>query len=77
ADASVAAENNLTPHLSQRRRIYGLEYEAFSNADYLALDFAALHRDPVAFEHQVDAYIALGYRVIARQTGLALLERAG
>jgi uncharacterized membrane protein len=75
ASASVAAENNLTPHLSQRRYIYNLEFEGFQNADYLALDEAALGRNRAAFDAQVKALEAAGYREIATGDGLAILQR--
>jgi hypothetical protein len=71
----VAAENNLTPHLSQRRYIYNLEFEGFQNADYLALDEAALGRNRAAFDAQVKALEAAGYREIATGDGLAILQR--
>jgi uncharacterized membrane protein len=74
-DASVASENNLTPHLSHRRFIYNLEYEGPQNADYLALDFAALHRSPAALHQQITAFEALGYRTIATGDGLALMQQ--
>lgn len=74
-DASVAAENDLTPHLDQRRRIYGIEYEGLAQAEYVALDMAATDHDPAAFKAQVEAVRAQGYEVIASQSGLALLRR--
>jgi uncharacterized membrane protein len=75
ADASVAAENDLTPHLDQRERIYGLEYEPLSGAEYVALDDAALGHDPSRLESQVEAIRAQGYQVVASGPGLALLRR--
>jgi uncharacterized membrane protein len=75
ADASVAAENNLTPHLSQRRFIYNLEFEGPENAQYLALDDAALDRNPAALEQQIAGFEAQGYRTIATGDGLALMQR--
>jgi uncharacterized membrane protein len=75
AGASVAAENNLTPHLSQRQHIYNLEFEGIQNADYVALDEAALQRNPVAFAAQVKELESLGYRTIASGDGLALMQR--
>ena len=74
--ASLAAENNLTPHLDQRRRIYGIEFEGIAGADYVALDMAATHRDPAAFQAQVDSVRRQGYELIAMKPGLALLRRA-
>ena len=74
-DASVGAENNLTPHLSQRRYIYNLEFEGPNNAEYLALDDAALGRSAAALQAQIATLESLGYRTIATGDGLALLER--
>ena len=74
-DARVASENNLTPHLSHRRYIYNLEYEGAQNAEYLALDYAALGRSPTALEHQIAAFESRGYRTIATGDGLALMQR--
>ena len=73
--ASVASENNLTPHLSHRRLIYDMEFEGAQHADYLALDAASIGRNPQAFKQQVDQYVSHGYRVIASGDGLALLQR--
>jgi uncharacterized membrane protein len=75
ADASVAAENNLTPHLSHRRLIYNLEFEGANNAEYLALDFAALDRNPAALQQQIAGFQARGYQTIATGDGLALMQR--
>ena len=75
ASASVAAENNLTPHLSHRRLIYDIEFEGPQHAEYLALDDASLSRDRAAFARQVAAFEAQGYREIAGGDGLAILER--
>ena len=73
--ASVAAENNLTPHLSHRRHIYDIEYEGIQSADYVALDQAALQHNPAAFAAQVKELESQGYRQIASGDGLALLQR--
>jgi uncharacterized membrane protein len=73
--ASVAAENNLTPHLSHRRFIYDLEYEGPQNAEYLALDDAALGGSARALQQQVAMFESQGYRMIASGDGLALLQR--
>ena len=73
--ASVAAENNLTPHLSHRRLIYDIEFEVIQHAEYVALDDASLARNASAFAQQVNAYVSQGYRVIAAGDGLALLQR--
>lgn len=73
--ASVGAENNLTPHLSHRRFIYNLEFEGANNAEYLALDDAALGRNPAAFQQQIASFEAIGYRTIATGDGLALMRR--
>jgi uncharacterized membrane protein len=75
ASASVSAENNLTPHLSQRFRVYTLEYEGTQNADYVALDEAATGHDPARFRAQVAWAQAQGYEVVASGDGLALLRR--
>jgi uncharacterized membrane protein len=75
ADASVAAENNLTPHLSQRRYIYNLEFEGPENAQYLALDEAALDRSAAVLQQQIAGFEAQGYRTIATGDGLALMQR--
>jgi hypothetical protein len=74
-DASVAAENNLTPHLSQRRYIYNLEFEGPEDAQYLALDDAALRHSAAALQQQIAAFEAQGYRTIATGDGLALMQR--
>lgn len=71
----MAAENNLTPHLDQRRRIYGIEFEGIAGADYVDLDMAATGRDLAAFQAQVDSVRGQGYELIASQPGLALLRR--
>src|SRR6266849_350592 len=73
--ASVAAENNLTPHLSHRRFIFNLEFEGANNAEYLALDDAALGRNATAFQQQIASFEAIGYRTIATGDGLALMHR--
>ena len=71
-DASVAAENNLTPHLSHRRFIYNLEYEGPQKADYLALDDArgTMHRR-LTFGAEAGRE---GIRVLAAQAALNLLR---
>jgi uncharacterized membrane protein len=74
-DASVAAENNLTPHLSHRRFIYNLEYEGTVNAEYLALDDASLGRSAAALQQQIAAFESQGYHTIATGDGLALMQR--
>jgi uncharacterized membrane protein len=76
AAASVAAENNLTPHLSHRRLIYDLEYEGPAHAQYLALDDAALKGSADALQRQIASFESQGYRVIASGDGLALMERS-
>lgn len=75
ASASVSAENDLTPHLSQRVRVYTFEYQGTQGADYVALDDAATDHDPARFQAQVAAVEGQGYEVVARGDGLALLER--
>jgi uncharacterized membrane protein len=73
--ASVAAENNLTPHLSHRRYIFDIEFEGPQRADYLALDFASLGRNRAEFAAQVTFLEHQGYTVVASGDGLALLKR--
>src|SRR6266849_5902734 len=68
--ASVAAENNLTPHLSHRRFIFNLEFEGANNAQYLALDDAALDRSAARLQQQIASFEAIGYRTIATGDGL-------
>jgi uncharacterized membrane protein len=75
SDASVASENNLTPHLSHRRYIYNLEFEGAQHAQYLALDDASLARNAAALQEQIAAFEAQGYRTIATGDGLALMQR--
>jgi len=75
AGASVAAENNLTPHLSQRQHIYDIEYEGVHDADYVALDDAALQHNLAALRDQVKTLESQGYHEIASGDGLALLHR--
>jgi uncharacterized membrane protein len=73
--ASISSENNLTPHLTHRRFIYNLEFEGANNAEYLALDDAALNRSPTTLQRQIAAFEAQGYRTIATGDGLALMQR--
>jgi uncharacterized membrane protein len=75
--ASVAAENNLTPHLSHRTLIFDLEYEGTAGADYVVLDYAATGRDARRFAQQVGGVVAQGYRLLASGPGLALLIKRG
>lgn len=75
ADASVAAENDLTPHLSNRRFVFDIEYEGLQSARFVALDIAATVHNPVAFEEQVRKVKEAGYVEIASSPGLALLEK--
>ncbi len=74
-EASVAAENHLTPHLSQRRFIYDIEFEGANDAQYLALDDATLGRSALAFQQQIAAFESQGYQTIATGDGLALMRR--
>jgi uncharacterized membrane protein len=76
ADASVAADNNLTPQLSQRRLVFDLEYESTNRAEYVALDYAAEKRDRSRFQRHLAAVEAQGYRPVAYGDGLALLVRS-
>lgn len=75
AGARVAAENNLTPHLSHRRYIHDIEYEGVQDAQYLALDYASLGRSQAEFQPQIEHLQAQGYLEIATGDGLALLHR--
>ncbi len=75
SDASVAAENDLTPHLSHRRLVYDMEFEGAQHADYLALDDATFGHNAAELQQQVDAFSSHGYREIASGDGLALLQR--
>jgi uncharacterized membrane protein len=75
ADASVASENNLTPHLTHRRHIYVIEFEGIQDAEYLALDYAATNRSLADFERQLREFEARGYQQIAGGLGLALMKR--
>jgi uncharacterized membrane protein len=75
ASASVASQNNLTPHLSHRRYIYNVEFEGIQNADYVALDDASSGRSRALFDAQVKGLEAMGYREIASGDGLAILQR--
>ena len=74
-EASVAAENHLTPHLSQRRFIYDIEFEGANDAQYLALDDATLGRSAPALQQQIAAFESQGYQTIATGDGLALMRR--
>jgi uncharacterized membrane protein len=74
--ASLAAENNLTPHLSHRRFAFDIEFEGTNRADYVALDYAADGLDHVRFQRHVAAIEAQGYRQIASGDGLVLLVRS-
>jgi uncharacterized membrane protein len=74
-DASLAAESDLTPHLSHRRLLYDMQFEGSGRAEYVALDYASGGRDPTRFRRHVAAVEAQGYRPIAGGEGLALLVR--
>ncbi len=74
-DASVASENNVTPHVTQRRFVYDREFEGDAGARYLVLDYAATGRDLARHQAEITAAEQNGYRVIATAYGLALLER--
>lgn len=75
ADASVAAENDLTPHLSNRRFLYDIEYEGLRPARFIALDMAATGRNRAAFDQQIQTVTAAGYTELASGDGLALFEK--
>ncbi len=72
---TVAAENNLTPHLSHRRFIYNLEFEGAAGATYVALDSAGVGHSRQLFARQRDDFLAQGYRLVASGDGLALLQK--
>jgi uncharacterized membrane protein len=75
ADASLASESDLTPHLSHRRYLFDVQFEGSNGADYVALDYASEGRDRVRFQRHVAAVEAQGYRPVAYGDGLALLAR--
>ncbi len=75
SNASVASENNLTPHLTHRRFIYNLEFEGAQGASYVALDFAGVGRSRDLFARQRDELLTQGYRLVATGDGLALLQK--
>nr|MDQ6921505.1 DUF2079 domain-containing protein [Candidatus Dormibacteraeota bacterium] len=77
ADASLASESDLTPHLSHRRFLFDLQFEGTNRADYVALDYASEGRDRNRFQRRLAAVEAQGYRPIAYGDGLALLIRTG
>jgi uncharacterized membrane protein len=75
-DARVAAENNLTSHLSERPFIITLEFQSAATADYVALDYAGVGYDRRHFGQQIASFQAQGYQLVASGDGLALLSHA-
>ncbi len=78
-DASVSAQTDLVPHLSQRRLIY-LFPDRADTADYVFLDVTAntfpLQNTPDAYVARVRALLASGaYHVAAARDGYLLLAR--
>jgi uncharacterized membrane protein len=73
--ASVAAQDGLASHLSERRLIYAMSYEAADGADYVLLDYASDDRDLAKHIARVTAVMAKGYEEVATGTGLALLKK--
>jgi uncharacterized membrane protein len=76
ASASVASENNLTPHISQRRYVYTIEYEGTQGADYVVLDYAATGYNLDRFCAQLQGVQLEGYNEVASGLGLSLMKRA-
>jgi uncharacterized membrane protein len=77
AGASVASQDGLTSHLSERRRIYSIGYEDLANADYVVLDYASDGRDLSRHLARLSQVEEKGYDEVASSTGLALLKRRG
>jgi uncharacterized membrane protein len=79
-DASVSAQSDLVPHLSQRRYAYLFPYQDDS-ADYIFLDVTGnLYPQldsPSGYADQVKALLASGhFHLLAAQDGYLLLQRA-
>jgi uncharacterized membrane protein len=77
--ASVTAQSDLAPHLSNRRRVYLFPDQALA-ADYVLLDVTGNifpYDDPRPYVAQVRAVLGSGlYRLAAAQDGYLLLQRA-
>jgi uncharacterized membrane protein len=79
ADASVSAQSNLVPHLSNRRAIYLFPYRDTS-ADYVLIDQKGerypLQDAPATYVNDVAGLLGdPAYRVVAERDGLVLLTR--
>ncbi|HYM26878.1 MAG TPA: DUF2079 domain-containing protein, partial [Steroidobacteraceae bacterium] len=77
--ASVSAQSNLVPHLSNRRAIYLFPYQA-STAQYVLLDTKGerypLQDAPATYANDVAGLLAdPAYHVVATRDGLILLAR--
>jgi len=75
AGASVASQDDLTSHLSERRRIYSIGFQGLEGADYVVLDYASDDRDLAKHAARVAAVEAMGYDEVATGIGLALLKK--
>ena len=82
ATVTILCDRYLSDHASRkrtgeqdRRYIYNIEFEGANDAQYLALDDAALGRNPLALQQQIAAFEAVGYRTIATGDGLALMRK--
>jgi uncharacterized membrane protein len=79
ANASVSAQTDLVPHLSNRQFVYLFPLRALA-ADYLFLDVTGNifpFGDPAAYAAQVRAVLRSGmYQTVAAQDGYLLLQRA-
>jgi hypothetical protein len=79
ADASVSAQSDLVPHLSNRRAIYLFPYRADS-AEYVLIDRKGerypLQSEPATWANDVAGLLAdPAYHVVAQRDGLILLAR--
>jgi uncharacterized membrane protein len=77
ANASVSAQSNLVPHLSNRRAIYLFPYHADS-AQYVLIDLKGdrypLQNETATYANDVAGLLANpAYRIVARRDGLTLL----
>jgi uncharacterized membrane protein len=78
-NASISAQSNLVPHVSNRRYVYLFPYKA-EQADYVLLDQTGelypLQNAPVVYRQDVARVLAdPAYHVIASQDGYLLLAR--
>jgi uncharacterized membrane protein len=77
--ASVSAQSNLVPHLSNRRSIYLFPYQADA-AEYVLIDTKGerypLQNDPATYANDVAGLLAdSAYHLVAARDGLILLAR--